>query len=171
MSSALAREFYKGYKGNYESDRDVAKRCLFNRFTNRDITTKKKHLQHPTRVLKTRRTDRRGLEHVHQASPHFIAFHPQFHPSHHDVYMVSTKELDIQTDGPHEQVDVAQALPAHIFRQRLADGDGLHHALLDADDESLLLVRAGTYTHRCEELPDVDVICCGDAGVGGEDVG
>ena len=126
-------------------------------------------MQHPTWVLKTRRADRRGLEHVHQASPHFHSFHPSIH--HPGRQCFSTKELDIQTDSSHEQVDIAEALPAHILWQGLADGNSLHHTLLDTDDKSLLLVGAGAYTHGGKELPDVDVVCCGDTGVGGEDVG
>jgi hypothetical protein len=99
------------------------------------------------------------------SNPHFII------RVINDIGLFSTQELDIQTDGPHEQVDIAQALPAHILRQGLADGNSLHNALLDTNDKSLLLVRAGTNTHSGKELPHVDIVCCGDTGVGGEDVG
>lgn len=88
-----------------------------------------------------------------------------------DIQSFSTEKLDIQTNSPHEQVDIAEALPAHILRQGLADGNSLHHTLLDTDDKSLLLVGAGANTHGGQELPHVNVVCRGDTGVGGEDVG
>jgi hypothetical protein len=84
--------------------------------------------------------------------------------------LFSTKKLDIQTDSPHKQVDIAKSLPAHILRQGLANSNSLHNTLLDTDDKSLLLIGAGANTHGGEELPDVNVVCSGDTGVGGEDV-
>jgi hypothetical protein len=119
-------------------------------------------------VQKTRRTGRRGLEHVHQASPHFIP--PSIHHPSNGLCLFSTKKLDIQPNSSHEQVDVAKSLPAHILRQRLANSNSLHNTLLDTNNKSLLLVGAGAHTHGGEELPDVNVVRSGDTGVGGEDV-
>ena len=82
-----------------------------------------------------------------------------------------TKELDIQTNGSHEQVDIAKALPAHILGQRLADSNSLHDALLHANDEPLLLIGASANTHGGEELPNVNIIRCSNTGVGRENVG
>jgi hypothetical protein len=30
--------------------------------------------------------------------------------------VISTKELNIQTDGSHEQIDITKTLPAHVLR-------------------------------------------------------
>lgn len=90
---------------------------------------------------------------------------------HRRIQFRLTEQLNVEPDSPHEQVDVAQALPVHVLWQTLADSDCLHDALLDTDDEALLLIRRSTNAHGGEELPDVDIVCGSDAGVGGEDVG
>lgn len=41
------------------------------------------------------------------------------------------KKLDIQTDGAHEQVDVLEALGAHVLGKSLGEGDGVHDPILD----------------------------------------
>ena len=40
-----------------------------------------------------------------------------------------TEQLHVQSDGPHEQVDVAQSLAGHVCREALAIADGFHHAV------------------------------------------
>ena len=52
-----------------------------------------------------------------------------------------TQELYIQTNSPHEQVDIAQPLAGHIGRQGLAVAHGLH----DTVPESKLVSKMAIY--------------------------
>lgn len=42
---------------------------------------------------------------------------------------VLTEQLHVQTNGPHEEVDIVQALAGHVGRERLAVANGFHHAI------------------------------------------
>lgn len=68
------------------------------------------------------------------------------------------KQLNVQPDRPHEQVDMAKSCCGKFLRQSLAHVDGVHNAILDTDNEALLLLSRRTGTHRCEELPHVDIL-------------
>lgn len=67
------------------------------------------------------------------------------------------EEVNIQSDRPHEEVDVRQTLATQSRRQSLSESDGVHDTILDGHDESLLLLRTSTDANRSKELPNVDI--------------
>ena len=67
------------------------------------------------------------------------------------------QQLDIETDGNHEEIHVIKALFGHVRRQRLGDTNGVHDTILYGKDQSLLLLRVCVHTKRRKELPHVDI--------------
>lgn len=73
------------------------------------------------------------------------------------------EQLNVEADRPHEEVDVLQTVGCECWRQGLGEADGVHDTILDSNDKSLLLVRAGTNTDSGEKLPDVGILIGGNA--------
>lgn len=69
----------------------------------------------------------------------------------------STKQLNIQPNSPHEQIDLTKLSSSHVGRQLLGKLDRLHDPLLDPENKSLLLLGTGRNTHRGQKLPDLVV--------------
>lgn len=77
------------------------------------------------------------------------------------------KQLHIQTNRAHEQVNIVQTLLGHVSGQGLGHGHGVHDSVLDGKHKSLLLLWAGADTNGGQELPDVNVFSGSDSA--GED--
>lgn len=70
----------------------------------------------------------------------------------------SSKQLNIETDGAHEKIDVGQTLAGHCWWQCLCKAHSLHDTVLDGHDEALLLIWTGSNADRSKELPDIHVL-------------
>ena len=63
---------------------------------------------------------------------------------------------------------MAKSRRRQLLRERLANVDGVHDTILDANNQSLLLLGGCARTHGCKELPHVNVLIILDGA--GEDV-
>lgn len=83
-------------------------------------------------------------------------------------HLTSLQQLDVETNGNHEEVDVVEALLRHIRGQGLRDADGIHHTVLYCKDQPLLFLRVCVHTKRRKELPHIYVLAGNDSA--GEDI-
>lgn len=81
----------------------------------------------------------------------------------------SHEKINVEADGPHEEINIGQTLAGHRGRQSLREVDSLHDTVLDGHDKALLLLRAGADADGSQELPYVYILASVDRA--GEDIG
>ena len=66
---------------------------------------------------------------------------------------LSSEELHVEANSPHEQVNIAEPLACHVRRQSLTLHNGFHNAIPTRISQCIIIIHVTKYSLHCQNKP------------------